>query len=479
MAVVMRSGLRYRLPMQCCKTASLGSRTLRLLWLACLLSLGAVAPAAAAPKAPTVAVMPFRDLAGGSRYLGEAIRETVTSDLKQLGSLRVVERGNLDKVLAEQGLQSGQKELEVTAVVKLGKVLGASLILVGAYQKLAPQVRLTARFIKVETSEVIGTAKVDGSTRELLRLQDRITAALLRSAGLAIHAKQVLDESEHRPDLASLKTMELYGQSVLALSDDERRQFLTLAVAEDKNFSYAVKDLEALEQRIKGYQSAAASIQEKQLHALQEKLRTTTDVMELQRLVKEEVELLEKLHRFRTLIREARNYLDGLGPGAAITFNVDMIAQKLIQWEYLLKDYDAVLRDGERYMQRAPGSTMFANIKHWVESAIRDKREIADGKSKAEADVAAMASEQRWDLCAVSQHYFRHRQAAAARRLLNACVQVGTKPRAQVLSELAAIEAADGQWTALRQVLDEWERSDPGPARAARKGHEFYLPSDD
>ena len=94
MAVVMRSGLRYRLPMQCCKTASLGSRTLRLLWLACLLSLGAVAPAAAAPKAPTVAVMPFRDLAGGSRYLGEAIRETVTSDLKQLGSLRVVERGN-------------------------------------------------------------------------------------------------------------------------------------------------------------------------------------------------------------------------------------------------------------------------------------------------------------------------------------------------------------------------------------------------
>lgn len=467
--------------MQCCKIAPRSCAPGRLwpVWLAGLISLGAVAPAAAAPKPPTVAVMPFRDLAGGSRYLGEAIRETVTSDLKQLGSLRVVERGNLDKVLAEQGLQSAQKDLEVTTVVKLGKVLGASLILVGAYQKLAPQVRLTARFIKVETSEVIGTAKVDGSTRELLRLQDRVTAALLRSAGLAVHAKQVLDESERRPDLTSLKTMELYGQSILALTDDERRQFLTLAVAEDKNFSYAVKDLEALEQRIKGYQSAASSIQEKELRALQEKLRTTSEVLELQKLVKEELDLLEKLHRYRTLVREARSYLDGLGPGVAITFHIDMIAQKLIQWEFLLKDYDGVLRDGERYMQRAPGSTMFQGIKAWVESAIREKRAVEDGKSKADTDVAALSSESRWDLCLVSQIYLRHRQAAAARRLVNACVKVGTKPRAQVLSELASIEAMDGQWTALRQVLDEWEQAEPIPARAARKSHEFYLPSDD
>ena len=46
-------------------------------------------------KGQAVAVMPFRDLSSGSRFVGEAIRETVTTDLKQLGSLRVVERGNL------------------------------------------------------------------------------------------------------------------------------------------------------------------------------------------------------------------------------------------------------------------------------------------------------------------------------------------------------------------------------------------------
>ena len=58
-------------------------------------------------------------------------------------------------------------------------------------------------------------------------------------------------------------------------------------------------------------------------------------------------------------------------------------------------------------------------------------------------------------------------------------MQVGTKTRAQMLPLLAEIEATDGQWTALRKVLDEWERIDPNTARGIRKSHEFYMPVDE
>src|SRR4051812_16421681 len=174
----------------------------------------------AAQAAPVVAVMPFRDLSGGKNAVGEAIRETVTTDLKDVPELTVVERGAIDKILAEQHLQSSRFELDPSSTVRVGKLLGASLIVTGAYQKAASSVRLTARFVKVETGEVVGTAKVDGQTSDFLQLQDRITVELLRSAGMARHVEKFARRT--RPKIKSYKAVELYGDAV-AESNDEKR----------------------------------------------------------------------------------------------------------------------------------------------------------------------------------------------------------------------------------------------------------------
>jgi TolB-like protein len=203
----------------------------------------AALPARAAT--PTVAVMPFKDLSGGGAgAVGEAIRETVTTDLKEVSGLRVIERGNLDKILAEQNLQAQRADLDPATAARIGKLLGATHICAGAYQKVAPQVRLTARFIKVESGEIVGTAKVDGQASNFLKLQDRITALLLAKAGLGHHSKKI--EERSRPPVKSLDTLEFYGQAVLADNDDLRKKYLKLALAEDENFAYAAKDLAAL-----------------------------------------------------------------------------------------------------------------------------------------------------------------------------------------------------------------------------------------
>jgi TolB-like protein len=121
---------------------------------------------AQATSRQTVAVMPFRDLTARAKaHVGEAIREVVTNDLKQISDLRVVERGSLDKVLSELKLQVQARDLDNATLARVGKILGASVIVIGAYQEATPLIRLTARFVKVETSEVVGSAKVDGSVR--------------------------------------------------------------------------------------------------------------------------------------------------------------------------------------------------------------------------------------------------------------------------------------------------------------------------
>jgi TolB-like protein len=453
------------------------------LWLAVFLGLlfGLFwAPALAiAAKPPTVAVMPFRDLTGDSRYVGEAIRETVTTDLKQLGSLRVVERGSLDKVLAEQGLQVQHKDMDMATVVKLGKVLGASLVVLGAYQKMTPQVRLTARFVKVETSEVIGTAKVDGTTKEFLRLQDRVTSALLHSAGFAVHAKQVLDGAERRPDLASLKTLEFYGQALTAENDVERRQYLTLAVAEDKNFSYALRDLEALERRLEEYQRKAREAQEQELSAVAEKLRTVTDPGKREELVLQRLTLLMMTRRYNTVVREARAFIEGLPAGAPITQRVDLAASQLLTAQMILHDNDGVLRDGERYLRRAPGSTLFDSLKRQVDQAIAEKRRLESERQKAEEDVASMSTDLRWDLCMVATRYHVRQQYPASRRLFEACFQTGSHPRSEYMLQLASGAMWAGDFKEVRRLLAEWEKLDAAAAAKWKRDNDGGMPVDE
>src|SRR5690242_16257997 len=225
---------------------------------------------------PVVAVMPFRDLSGGKNNVGEAIRETVTTDLKDVPELTVVERGAIDKILAEQHLQSASFEVDPATTVRVGKMLGASLIVTGAYQKAAASVRLTARFVKVETGEVVGTAKVDGSTGDFLQLQDRITVELLRSAGMA---KKRVDKfaARSRPKLKSLKAVELYGDAVAEPDDAKKVEMLKLAMNEDPAFEYAARDLDALEKRLKALEKVQRQAEDKKLDEMRKQMLAESD----------------------------------------------------------------------------------------------------------------------------------------------------------------------------------------------------------
>ena len=117
--------------------------------------------------------------------------------------------------------------------------------------------RLTARFVQVETGEIVGTAKVDGRASDFLRLQDKVTAELLRSAGMAA-AHQADRRARSARRSKSMRTLELYGDAVVAQNDEKKVELLKLAVAEDASFTYAATDLAALEKRMKAVRGGGA-----------------------------------------------------------------------------------------------------------------------------------------------------------------------------------------------------------------------------
>ncbi|HEX6839208.1 MAG TPA: CsgG/HfaB family protein [Polyangia bacterium] len=444
-----------------------------------LLPLALVFAATTASAAtPTVAVLPFRDLSGGKASVGEAIRETVTSDLKTLGGVRVVERAQLDKVLGEQHLQ-GAGEVDVATAARVGKLLGATLIAVGAYQQASADVRLTARFVQVETGEIVGTAKVDGRASDFFRLQDKVTAELLRSAGMGQHVKKITERT--RAPLKSMHTLELYGDALVAENDTKKKELLEAAVAEDASFTYAATDLAALEKRMKQFEALSQKKQEEKTRALLDDFAKESDPQKQALMANNVLMTLQQARRYRTLVAVARSLASGPAAAAALPggARVDELAlYYLIIAENALRQHDAVLHDGEEFLRRFPTSMYFTGAKSMMDSVIREKHEVEQGKEKVKKELAEMRSDERWNLCRVANHYQWAHQYREAQRLYHACFAVGGGVDKNALPMLIQADFMLGDWAAARKDLIELEKADPEMYRNMKAGYEMTLPSD-
>ena len=442
-------------------------------WPLSLLLLATTASAAA----PTVAVLPFRDLSGGKASVGEAIRETVTSDLKTLGGVRVVERAQLDRVLGEQHLQA--TDVDAATAARVGKLLGATLIAVGAYQQAASDVRLTARFVQVETGEIVGTAKVDGRASDFLRLQDKVTAELLRSAGMAQHIKKITERA--RAPIKSMHTLELYGDAVVAENDTKKKELHELAVAEDSSFTYASADLAALEKRMKQYEAVSLKKQDEKTRALLDDFAKEKDPAKQASMAYGVLNALQQARRYRTLVAVGRSLAGGPAASASMPggARVDEVAlYYVIIAENMLKQHDAVLHDGEEYLRHFPTSSYFAGTKAMMDQVIREKHEVEQGKEKAKKSVADMSSEQRWNLCHVANQYQWAHQYREAQRLYHACFAVSGGVEKSALPMLIQADFMLGDWAAARKDLADLEKADPEMYRTMKMGYEMQMPSD-
>ena len=428
------------------------------------LSLLAGIRVAHATTTPVVAVMPFKDLSGARGSIGEAIRETVTTDLKGVPGLRVIERGDLDQVLAEQNLQARKADLDPLSTVKVGKLLGASLIVAGAYQRAASSVRLTARFVRVETGEIVGTAKVDGRAADFLSLQDKVTVQLLRSAGLRGERVQLFAKRV-RPKLKSLKTIELYGDAVVEKDDKKKEDLLKLALNEDPGFVYASRDLDELEKRLKRYDTAYQRETDRQLQALLSSVHGEKDPQKLMMGYSQIFGKLQMQRRWYTLERLSREVVAHPPPKAPPPFPdiAEMAQMNLVTCAQMRRNDDAVLREGEKFLAKYPTSNFFGSVRAQMDAAIERKRAVEEGKQKVAQDLSQMEPSHRADPCMVAQKYNENKQAAEARHLFEQCLATGSRffTRPVTLELLVTVTLAQGDFPATRRYLDQLKAADP------------------
>lgn len=94
--------------------------------------------------------------------LGNPLRDMLTTDLAAVKNLTMVDRQSLEKVLKEQKLNNS-KNFDLGTATKIGKLLGAQIILTGTYFEMFGSLRIDAKFINVETGQIVFSIGSEGS----------------------------------------------------------------------------------------------------------------------------------------------------------------------------------------------------------------------------------------------------------------------------------------------------------------------------
>ena len=203
-------------------------------------------PNARAAQAPapgnSIAVMTFTNITREpvDEWIGSGIAETVSADLKNIHGLTVIGRERIYDAL--RNLHSSETAaLDDRFANDIGRGLGARWIVSGGYQRFGEQIRITARFVEVETGVVLRNVKIDGNLPDIFTLQDRIVFELTRDLHLQLESTAI--EQIQKQETRSVEAYELFSRGMMTLRmaarDAPDRAILLFRKALDLDEQYA------------------------------------------------------------------------------------------------------------------------------------------------------------------------------------------------------------------------------------------------
>lgn len=104
-----------------------------------------------------VAVVAFTTPQGGACRPGDTAAEDLTTRLFETGKFDVIERSRLRQIIREQSM--GTVDLmDPSTVARLGRLVGASGVVVGTFSRRSDRFLVNARIVLVESADVVSAA---------------------------------------------------------------------------------------------------------------------------------------------------------------------------------------------------------------------------------------------------------------------------------------------------------------------------------
>jgi len=135
-------------------------------------------PLADPPTGPIrLSILSFKNLTGDAAldFLEGGIAETLVTDFGQREQIRLIERGQIEIDIGEIEF-SQSKYVDPATRAAIGKIAGAEVVVLGGFQRAGGKVRASARFVQVETGEILEALRVERPQGKLFDLQDALAA---------------------------------------------------------------------------------------------------------------------------------------------------------------------------------------------------------------------------------------------------------------------------------------------------------------
>lgn len=124
--------------------------------------------------------------------LKKGLADMMITDLSNINMLNIVERDRLEAILKEQKL-SKSSQVDAATAAKVGKLLGAQVILTGGYFEMMGSLRIDARFIDVETGKILKSDGVDGAASSFFKIQKQLSWKIINNLDTKISDKEKAD----------------------------------------------------------------------------------------------------------------------------------------------------------------------------------------------------------------------------------------------------------------------------------------------
>jgi len=152
---------------------------------------------------PGIAVLPFDNSGSYGQdkenfdALQKGIAGMLISELAANPAARVVEREEIEKLLAEQSLGASGRVTPETAA-KIGKLVGARYVVAGTFIDFYGDFRLDARLVNVETSEIVKVESDRMQRDHLFDIIRTVAARLMKDANLPPLPRQASEQRMNR-----------------------------------------------------------------------------------------------------------------------------------------------------------------------------------------------------------------------------------------------------------------------------------------
>ncbi len=335
----------------------------------------------------TVAISYFDNTSGLEEYnsLSKGLADMLITDLSNVESIQIVEREKLESLLNE--IKLGEiKFFDPATAQKLGKGLGADIILTGAFLSIEPDMRIDARLIDVATGKIIKANKVLGKSSDFFMLESQLVDQLIANLNIKLKKKRTQIKQEIK-----LNAVVDYSRSINLSDngfDEEARTILENTVEENPDFTYASDRFSKLKQRIEILDREHENRLQENIRNLKENLDPDSDTFtsEINNLW---LQLMTSMSYSKMLL--VNEYLDSFkiesdlrlyGDASPITYG-EMHQYYNILAYYSLKNHDQVLESGEKYLVEYPSSMYYTPAKTHMDISIKELEARQKGKQEA------------------------------------------------------------------------------------------------